>query len=59
VHDLDEILNEARDAREVKRAVSVEMSSNFRLSGKAHQMGMGARVFLRFGKLHECDRSRV
>jgi putative transposase len=27
MHDLDEIINEARDAREVKRAVSVKMSA--------------------------------
>jgi hypothetical protein len=25
MHDIDEIINEARDAREVKRAVSVKM----------------------------------
>ena len=27
MHDLDEIINEAKDAREVKRAVSVKMSA--------------------------------
>jgi hypothetical protein len=29
--------------------------SNFRLSGKARQMGVGAREFLRFAKLSGCD----
>ena len=33
--------------------------SDFRLSGKACQMGAGAREFLRFAKLSGCDRSRV
>ena len=34
-------------------------ASDFRLSGKACQMGAGAREFLRFAKLSGCDRSRV
>jgi hypothetical protein len=33
--------------------------SDFRLRGKARQMGVGAREFLRFAKLSGCDRSRV
>jgi len=36
-----------------------EQVSDFRLRGKARQMGVGAREFLRFAKLSGCDRSRV
>ena len=56
MHDLDEIINEARDAREVKRSVSVKMSAQgFSPSQICHVLNVSLQYVSKWKRLYEVE----
>jgi putative transposase len=54
MHDLDEIINEANDAREVKRAVSVKMSAQgFSPAQISHVLNVSSQYVSKWKRLYE------